>query len=909
MAGSIALAVSVAIVALICGVVLQQAAFKAGEEAGDAVAVAELAALFSAAASLHLPPLPASAAFDGAFNALAAASGGRCLRADIAHALHDILHAGGMGAGDSKRQRQRLLHRLAPCDEIFGGAASEEETSRLIVFVQALWTGVMLWLGCLIGERGGGAPAAVLDELLTQQRELLALGEDATEMARSADVEGSTQARKKLAAHEQQWLSRSARPLAATVRTIFQAQVLGAAQAMWLSSLQPSVLNATSGPLSAYLVQRFGGRPFPIHIHRSANLSMGLFQSIWINGKNMADQSAEVEEEVIKAADSGNFLDIMKNAAVDEGWIFQLQTLLSGVPWIPDVPLLNAMYPEGMGHGELAGMFSKIAAAFKGAEAADQGRPANGFWGSDPLASPFTLIERGVEGGWEARPMSEDAFIGPVLRNASGLLEGAPGGDDSVPGAGRRAQAEALRAGDAARLCASERDLARRVLHADGRRAGGAPHLWVSLCPVAGDWRDGWKSPLSLTAGAAEAIASSLPRSWLPFARESQAWWHRSLRRMGWSPGRAAVAWPASADLGEASLPPIIGLWPEATAGALQAALQEPHLVQFWSPEHGPFGPGGTSAIMMDAAKFKCKGAWTAGARVLGAPLKSLPWTACACGLVGGVVLGEVGPPADLPVGYASQAFQQGLGDGGVGPPSPSELWTRLQLSALKFDPSEPRPRALGSFGSWWPAVRLLLADTGALLGCRRAQCSGTQDFHDNGTSNATQDADSCCWSIIGRLASELRPWEDFMGSDTSPLLAATVQVAWLADAEVLVCEEFEVEDTGEITCECAANFDHLQDSASQLLELLMDIVLAGDPMNLQKTFAQLIPSDGFQVVYSCALQGLGTRRYLAMDRGDIELPAEAAERLAKSSGVALPLGELLGTAAAADTEGMRVSA
>merc|ERR1712107_499532 len=112
--------------------------------------------------------------------------------------------------------------------------------------------------------------------------------------------------------------------------------------------------------------------------------------------------------------------------------------------------------------------------------------------------------------------------------------------------------------------------------------------------------------------------------------------------------------------------------------------------------------------------------------------------------------------------------------------------------------------------------------------------------------------------------------------------------LAWLSDGE-----EFEIEETGELQCECKADFSNLQDIQTQLLTLLMDIVLAGDPMNLQRLLSQLMMSESWQVVYSCAVNRLGERRYLAIDRDDLELPVKAVERLEQGQGQAIPLADL----------------
>lgn len=75
------------------------------------------------------------------------------------------------------------------------------------------------------------------------------------------------------------------------------------------------------------------------------------------------------------------------------------------------------------------------------------------------------------------------------------------------------------------------------------------------------------------------------------------------------------------------------------------------------------------------------------------------------------------------------------------------------------------------AFGAWWPLLRALWGDAGALLTC---------------------GGEACRWAVLGRLVDELRPWEDLVGaapkrcldvpgSDSVPLLSATFVLGWLA--------------------------------------------------------------------------------------------------------------------------------
>lgn len=46
-----------------------------------------------------------------------------------------------------------------------------------------------------------------------------------------------------------------------------------------------------------FLFSRFRGRPHPTLLHQSADATMSLLKSIWIDEKNMAEQSAEIQEQ------------------------------------------------------------------------------------------------------------------------------------------------------------------------------------------------------------------------------------------------------------------------------------------------------------------------------------------------------------------------------------------------------------------------------------------------------------------------------------------------------------------------------------------------------------------------------------------------------------------------------------
>ncbi|CAE8690723.1 unnamed protein product, partial [Polarella glacialis] len=216
-----------------------------------------------------------------------------------------------------------------------------------------------------------------------------------------------------------------------------------------------------------------------------------------------------------------------------------------------------------------------------------------------------------------------------------------------------------------------------------------------------------------------------------------------------------------------------------------------------------------------------------------------------------------------------------------------SEAWRKFDFHALLYEASAPqrRPVAFGAFGSWWPVLQLLFTEAGALLAC-----------------GGGASGERCLWAVIGRQASELRPWEDFVGADTTPLLTATLMLGWLAQEQVVFCEDWEDEESGEIRCACGppvpsdGSISEMQSgrllpaapaAARRLLQLLTELILAGEPSNVQKLYMGLMANEDWQVLYSCALQpapGQGdTRRYLVLDRGDLELPPRARHRLASA--------------------------
>eukprot|EP00439_Symbiodinium_sp_Y106_P046378 s3216_g5.t3 len=183
--------------------------------------------------------------------------------------------------------------------------------------------------------------------------------------------------------------------------------------------------------------------------------------------------------------------------------------------------------------------------------------------------------------------------------------------------------------------------------------------------------------------------------------------------------------------------------------------------------------------------------------------------------------------------------------------------------------------------GSWWPALQLLWAEAGALIAC------------EYGTST-----ESCLWATIARSTAELRPWEDFVGSDSTSLMSATMLLGWLAQEQVVFCEDWEDEETGATKCACGppvpadgSKSDLLNGrlmpgaptAARKLLHLVAEIILAGDAANMQKLYTAVMANEDWQVLYSCTSQASSPQRYLILDRGNMELPANARQRLAET--------------------------
>ncbi|CAJ1458095.1 unnamed protein product, partial [Effrenium voratum] len=395
-------------------------------------------------------------------------------------------------------------------------------------------------------------------------------------------------------------------------------------------------------------------------------------------------------------------------------------------------------------------------------------------------------------------------------------------------------------------------------------------HLWASLCPTAGDARDVWKPPVTLVLGIAAVLPQRAVEGLVELVPDLRALWEDAALRLT----QRSLSLPVGALDGCRSS--VVAVWPQHVAGGA-GVMQDPHVLHFL---------GGASIVMMDVATLKCSGRWANASRTLGGP-KALHMRSCLRSIAATHFAALAGPCPEMLVGA-----QQIVGSSSDLPPA----WQRLALKP----PAATRGTALGAFGAWWPALRQLWAEAGAILAC-----------------GSSPGAEGCCWAVVGRLADELRPWEEatlrmfrqcLVGSDSPTLLSATLLLGWLAMEKVLYCDDWEDAATGEIQCSCGAPLPAdgkpsevmngrlipaAPRAARALLQLLAEVVVAGEASNVQKLFTSTMANEDWQVLYSCALQmGPPTRRHLLVDRG-LHLPPVARQRVARSS-AAQPLDELL---------------
>ncbi|CAE7274594.1 unnamed protein product, partial [Symbiodinium natans] len=607
------------------------------------------------------------------------------------------------------------------------------------------------------------------------------------------------------------------------------------------------------GAMSAFLHSRFQGRPHPLLLHRSADATFALMRSLWLDGQNLADYGAELEEKVEKASDAGGLPDLLMKASVDESWVSQLQSSAVGLPWLPDIPASSAMF-DGATQEELWQLAAQLA----------EGEPLGAE--EDLVLSPFAVLSAAAhdEDGkvhWETTPMASHWYFGPLVAKLSALLAKPP-----FDGLGGTRLGEAIVEGRATSICSAAVERALSIARGRARH-----HAWLSLCPISGDVRDLWKWPFSLVAGIASRLSPQVQKGAQRTRTHLQNIWQDAIAR-GFP--HAARNLHAAGMLRNDTERPIIAVWPIRYGGAPGTMMQDPHLLHLWGG-HGrqtetSFGSAWASLLVMDVVNLKCQGQWARVAQALGGP-KVLTTASCIQSVAAVHTAIAEAPPALLLVGRADVSVQV---DDASFLASMSKAWRDLALQAPAA--ASPQPVAMAAFGSWWPAVRLLWAEAGALIACEFA--SGTE---------------SCLWAAIARSAAELRPWEDFVGSDSVPLMSATMLLAWLAKEQVIYCEDWEDEQTGKPSCACGppvpadgSSSDILNGrlmpaapkAARDLLQVLAEIILAGDPANAQRFYTVVMANEDWQVLYGCVSQVADPQRYLILDRGNLELPEEAQD-------------------------------
>lgn len=334
-------------------------------------------------------PLPRSSAYDSLYNGLAARKQRQCILPGDSHALHDLFG------------RQQLLSSCEAEEEYFG------LWHRLVSSVQQAWFQLsQRWRPWLTEE--------IVVEVLNQQRHFANLGLAALELQPATHADPLAKAVWSINNHSRpeaqvakelqisveavSWLRTYGSEIAEAVDDIFTAQVLGLQQSKWLRNHKDK-WNDVLGEVGGFLFGRFRGRPHPVLLHQSAEAITALMQSIWIDEKNMADQSAELEEQVERATDSGSLPDLLMKTAVDESWVLQLQSLSLGLPWLPDLPAYSGVDEAGTTHEELSRILSS-----KGSLSAK-------------LLSPLQILQRNDSeaSGWTSVLLSE-WYPSPVVK-------------------------------------------------------------------------------------------------------------------------------------------------------------------------------------------------------------------------------------------------------------------------------------------------------------------------------------------------------------------------------------------------------------------------------------------------------------------------------------------------------------
>ncbi|CAE7749730.1 unnamed protein product [Symbiodinium sp. CCMP2592] len=803
---------------------------------------------------LPLESLPASAAFDAAFDAAARSAGRPCVVATSGdHTLRDAF---------------RQQRHFGACSEA-SSEASEEFTGlwpRLVHW----WKSRLLWWAM------PGLVEATLADLLQQQEEVAVLGLAALELqnihAAGPVAEAAVSIR--LASRPVEDLAEELQLPSSTVLAlqksgdlatladeIYRAQALGIPQGAWLAkSLQRKNNTFLLGAKAAFLHSRFQGRPHPLLLHQSADATFALMRSLWIDGQNFADHSAELEKKVEKATDSGGLSELLMKAAVDESWVSQMQSSALGLPWLPDLPAVSAMF-NGATQEELFRLASQLA----------EGAPLE--VSQEKLLSPFSvvsLVGHGEDGKalWEAESMSVHGYFGPLVAQLSNLLTSPP---FEALGAGSLGQALADLGAGAAFVCGAAVEAAQAIA-----RGRSQYHGYISLCPTSGDARDLWKWPFSMVAGVASRLSPQMLKGSQRTRVELQSMWQETIGR---SFPHAAASFASAGMLRNDTATPIIAVWPVYYGGSPGAMMQELHLIRLWSEQSHRStkltGVASASLVVMDVVSLKCKGQWSRAAKALGGP-EVLSTSSCTQSIAAVHTASAEAPLPLLLVGRADVSVQV---DDASFLASMSQAWRDLALHPPAA--ASPQPVAMAAFGSWWPALQLLFAEAGALVAC------------EYGTST-----ESCLWATIARSTAELRPWEDFVGSDSTSLMSATMLLGWLAQEQVVFCEDWEDEETGATKCACGppvpadgSKSDLLNGrlmpaaptAARKLLHLLAEIILAGDAANVQKLYTAVMANEDWQVLYSCASQASSPQRYLILDRGNMELPASARQRLAET--------------------------